>query len=104
MAKLEVMHAVTVRQRSAMLGSSVQDRNMSGAILYDGWCGEPIAWARVGDLVIGQEWTEHGSVAVTSRLSPVPADMKKSGWADSSVRVGGHEISGSMDMRSPGHA
>lgn len=42
---------------------------MSGAILYDGWCGEPIAWARLGDPVIGQEWTEHGSVAVTTRLS-----------------------------------
>lgn len=49
---------------------------MSGAVLYDGWCGEPIAWARVGDPVIGQEWTEHGSVAVTGRLSPAEALRK----------------------------
>jgi hypothetical protein len=49
---------------------------MSGEILYDGWCGEPIAWARLGDPVIGQEWTEHGSVAVTSRLSPAEAFRK----------------------------
>ncbi len=49
---------------------------MSGEILYDGWCGEPIAWARVGESVIGREWTEHGSVAVTDRLTPAEAVRK----------------------------
>ncbi|RSM34604.1 DUF1353 domain-containing protein [Amycolatopsis balhimycina DSM 5908] len=44
------------------------------------------------------------SAVLHDHLCRMPADMKKSGWADSSVRVGGHEISGSMDMRSPGHA
>jgi hypothetical protein len=43
---------------------------MSGAVLFDGCCGEPIAWARVGESVIGHEWTEHGRVALTERLTP----------------------------------
>jgi lipoate-protein ligase A len=34
----------------------------------------------------------------------VSADARRSGWADSSVRRGGHEISGPVDVRSPGHA
>jgi hypothetical protein len=46
---------------------------MSGEVLFDGWCGEPIAWARVGEPVIGHEWTEHGQVAVTERLTPAEA-------------------------------
>ncbi|MFE3280684.1 hypothetical protein [Nocardia sp. NPDC059239] len=49
---------------------------MSGGVLYDGWCGEPIAWARVGEPVIGHEWTEHGYVAITGRLSPAEAVRK----------------------------
>lgn len=34
----------------------------------------------------------------------VPADTGRSGWADSWLRMGGHEVSGPMDMISPGHA
>lgn len=49
---------------------------MSGAVLFDGWCGEPVAWARVGEPVIGHEWTEHGQVAVTERLTPAEAVRK----------------------------
>src|SRR6266542_5021010 len=49
---------------------------MSGEVLFDGWCGEPIAWARVGEPVIGHEWTEHGQVAVTERLTPTEAVRK----------------------------
>lgn len=49
---------------------------MSDAVLFDGWCGEPIAWARVGEPVIGHEWTEHGQVAVTERLTPTEAISK----------------------------
>ena len=49
---------------------------MSGEVLFDGWCGEPIAWARVGEPVIGREWTEHGRVAVTERLTPAEAIRK----------------------------
>lgn len=49
---------------------------MSGEVLYDGWCGEPIAWARVGEPVIGLEWTEHGRLAVTGWLSPAEAVRK----------------------------
>ncbi|WP_280329824.1 hypothetical protein [Nocardia wallacei] len=49
---------------------------MSGGVLYDTWCGEPIAWARVGEPVIGHEWTPNGSVAVTERLSPAEAVRK----------------------------
>lgn len=49
---------------------------MSGDVLRDGWCGEPIAWARVGNPVIQREWTEHGWVAVTDRLSPDEAVRK----------------------------
>ncbi|MGV9334958.1 hypothetical protein [Nocardia sp. NPDC003726] len=49
---------------------------MSGAVLYDGYCGEPIAWARVGEPVIGHEWTEHGRVAITGRLGPADAAQK----------------------------
>lgn len=49
---------------------------MSGGVLYDSFCGEPIAWARVGEPVIGQEWTEHGRMAITERLSPADAVRK----------------------------
>jgi hypothetical protein len=49
---------------------------MEGGVLFDGWCGEPIAWARVGDPIIGHEWTENGSLAVTERLSPTEAVRK----------------------------
>ena len=49
---------------------------MSGGVLYDNCCGESIAWARVGELVIGQEWTAHGHVAITGRLSPAEAVRK----------------------------
>ncbi|MFI6958218.1 hypothetical protein ACIBJI_32710 [Nocardia sp. NPDC050408] len=49
---------------------------MSGGVLYDGWCGEPVAWARVGEPVIEQEWTEHGYLAITGRLSPTEAVRK----------------------------
>jgi len=34
----------------------------------------------------------------------LPTDTRRSGWADSWLRMGGHEISGSADMTSPGHA
>ncbi|MFI7003619.1 hypothetical protein [Nocardia sp. NPDC050175] len=49
---------------------------MSGGVLKDMWCGEPVAWARVGESVIGQEWTGQGYVAVTERLSPAEAVRK----------------------------
>ncbi|WP_410874605.1 hypothetical protein [Nocardia sp. A7] len=49
---------------------------MGDGVLYDGYCGEPIAWARVGEPVIGHEWTERGQVAVTERLSPAAAVRK----------------------------
>ena len=49
---------------------------MSDAVLFDGWCGEPIVWARVGEPVIGHEWTEYGQVAVTERLTPAEALRK----------------------------
>jgi 1,2-phenylacetyl-CoA epoxidase PaaB subunit len=58
------------------IGVARQDEGMSGEVLFDGWCGEPIAWARIGDPVIGQEWTEHGWVAVTERLTPAEAVRK----------------------------
>jgi DNA mismatch endonuclease (patch repair protein) len=46
---------------------------------------------------------------ISQRLSdlnkpPVPTDTRRSEWADSWLRMGGHEISGSADMTSPGHA
>lgn len=67
-------------QRSGQLTSSTggtrEDGDMSGEVLFDGWCGEPIAWARIGEPVIGQEWTEHGPVAVTERLTPAEAVRK----------------------------
>lgn len=47
-----------------------------GGVLYDGWCGEPIAWTRVGERVIGQEWTRDGYVAITERLTPAEAVRK----------------------------
>jgi hypothetical protein len=37
-------------------------------------------------------------------LMALSADARRSGWVDSSVRLGGHEISGSVGVRSPGHA
>ncbi|WP_416062351.1 hypothetical protein [Rhodococcus indonesiensis] len=46
---------------------------MSDAVVFDSYCGEPIAWLRVGDPVIGYEWTEHGNKAITERLSPADA-------------------------------
>jgi hypothetical protein len=49
---------------------------MANEVLFDGWCGEPIAWARVGESVIGHEWTERGRVAVTGRLTPAEAVRK----------------------------
>jgi hypothetical protein len=49
---------------------------MGSEVLFDGWCGEPIAWARVGEAVIGYEWTERGRVAVTERLTPAEAVRK----------------------------
>ncbi|MBO0881625.1 MAG: hypothetical protein J2P17_15045 [Mycobacterium sp.] len=49
---------------------------MSDAVLFDGWCGEPIAWARVGEPVIGHEWTQHGRLAVTGWLSASEAVRK----------------------------
>lgn len=72
-----VMHtAATVRRRGALLGSPGQDGGHEWRGLRDGWCGEPIAWARVGDPVTGREWTEHGWVTVTDRLSPAEAVRK----------------------------
>ncbi|AWK76460.1 hypothetical protein CBI38_34270 (plasmid) [Rhodococcus oxybenzonivorans] len=53
-----------------------QDEAMSDGVLYDNCCGEPIAWARVGESVIGEEWTGHGHVAITRRLSPAEAVRK----------------------------
>jgi hypothetical protein len=49
---------------------------MGGEVLFDGWCGEPIAWSRVGEPIIGHEWTKNGSVAVTERLTPAQAVRK----------------------------
>ena len=49
---------------------------MSDEVLFDGWCGEPIAWARVGEPVIGREWTAKGWVTVTERLTPTEAVRK----------------------------
>ncbi|MGV9718535.1 hypothetical protein [Rhodococcus pyridinivorans] len=49
---------------------------MSEAVIFDSYCGEPIAWWRVGDAVIGSEWTEHGNRAITHRLSPADAVRK----------------------------
>lgn len=43
------------------------------AVLFDSWCGEPIAWARVGETVIGHEWTSNGQVSITERLTPAEA-------------------------------
>lgn len=59
---------------------------MSDAVLYDAWCGEPIAWCRVGEPVIGHEWTGKGQVAVTDRLTP-PTAVEKYG-AVTQIRVG----------------
>lgn len=39
------------------------------AVLFDAWCGEPIAWCRVGDPVIGSEWSSRGPIAVTRRIT-----------------------------------
>lgn len=65
---------------------------MSGEVLYDGWCGEPIAWARVGDSVIGREWTQHGWAGVTERLAPAEAVRKYGAITDLVVgRNGGFE-------------
>lgn len=49
---------------------------MSEAVLRDAYCGEPIAWARIGDQVVAREWTEHGSVALTEQLTPAAAVRK----------------------------
>lgn len=49
---------------------------MSDEVLFDAWCGEPIAWARVGQPVIANEWTEHGRRAVTEWLSAAEAVRK----------------------------
>ncbi|MET9489976.1 hypothetical protein [Nocardia sp. NPDC006630] len=57
-------------------GRTGQDEAMSGGVLYDSYCGEPVAWARFGEPVIGHEWTEHGQVAITGRLSPAEAIRK----------------------------
>lgn len=46
------------------------------AVLFDGWCGEPIAWARVGEPVISHEWTGDGRVSITERLTPDGAIRK----------------------------
>lgn len=54
-------------------GRGISVCGMSDAVLFDGWCGKPIAWCRVGDPVIGQEWTENRRVAVTERLTPEKA-------------------------------
>lgn len=51
-------------------------RNMSEVGLRDAYCGEPIAWARIGDQVVAREWTEHRSVAVTEQLTPEAAVRK----------------------------
>ncbi|WP_433660722.1 hypothetical protein ACQPW1_00055 [Nocardia sp. CA-128927] len=65
---------------------------MSGGVLYDGWCGEPIAWARVGEPVIGQEWTERGYLAITERLSPAEAVRKYGPITEVELgRNGGHK-------------
>jgi hypothetical protein len=58
------------------LAAQGQDEDMTGEVLFDGWCGEPIAWARVGEPVIGHEWTERGQVSVTERLTPAEAVRK----------------------------
>jgi hypothetical protein len=50
-----------------------QDGAMSGAVLFDSYSGEPIAWAQIGEPVIEHVWTEHGRVAVTEHLSPETA-------------------------------
>lgn len=53
-----------------------QNGGMGDAVLYDGWCGEPVAWARIGQPVIGHEWTERGQVSVTEWLTPTEAIRK----------------------------
>lgn len=63
-------------QRPARPCRKRQNIAVSSEVLYDGYCGEPIAWARVGEPVIGYQWTEHGQVAITTRLSPAEAVRK----------------------------
>lgn len=49
------------------------DAVSDNAVLFDAWCGEPIAWARIGEPVIEHAWTEHGRQAVTEWLSAAEA-------------------------------
>ena len=54
----------------------MHDGGMSDEVLFDACCGEPIAWARLGEPVIANEWTEHGRRAVTEWLSSADAVRK----------------------------
>lgn len=51
----------------------MHDGGMSDEVLFDACCGEPLAWTRVAEPVIANEWTEHGRRAVTEWLSSADA-------------------------------
>jgi hypothetical protein len=48
------------------------------AVLFDRWCGEPIAWIRYGDPVIGRAWGD-GSPIIYTRKLEVPEAINRYG-------------------------
>lgn len=42
-------------------------------VLFDSWSGEPIAWQRIGDPILGEAWGRDGPIPYTRQLTPPEA-------------------------------
>ena len=45
--------------------------DLGNPVLFDGWCGEPIAWLRRGAPVLDSQWSKDHWVAFTHRVDPL---------------------------------
>jgi hypothetical protein len=55
------------------MNDSAIGRDHGRPVIWDGLCGEPVAWLRIGEPVIGEYWAEHSPVSYTHLLSPAEA-------------------------------
>jgi hypothetical protein len=55
-------------------------------VLFDGWCGEPVAWLKRGDPVIGEGWGSDHSIPYTRQTNP--AELVQNYGAITSLTLG----------------